>query len=122
GQLPYFMYKTGRYDAELVCYKNNGTYPYLDHEVKGLKLSFISDLGRSLYFEKGILKYLFSSSEKIDVLNLFHFKKDNIAYLLLYKILNPRGIVYVKLDMDILFFKGYNSFFYSRYTLKNLFL
>lgn len=122
GQLPYFMYKTGQYAAELVSYKNDKSYPYLNYEVKGLKLSFIQNLGRFFYFEKGIIKYLFSSSKKIDVLNLFHFKKDNIAYLLLYKALNPKGVAYVKLDMDILFFKDYNSFFYSKYALKNLLL
>jgi len=53
------------------------------------------------------------------VLNLFHFKRDHIIYLLIYKLLNPKGKSYVKLDMDILFFKNYNSFFFSNYQLKN---
>lgn len=122
GQIPYFMYKTGNYEAELVTYRNNLEYPYLENEVRGLKLSFIEDTGRFLYAEKGVLKFLSSSAKRIDVLNLFHFKKDNILYLLVYKIFNPRGIAYVKLDMDLVFFKGYNSFFYSNYRLKNYLL
>ena len=122
GQIPYFMYKTQGYDAELVSYKNNEQYPYLDDEVKGLKLTFIPNLGRFFYFEIGVIKYLLASSGSIDVLNLFHFKKDNLFYLLVYKFLNPKGKSLIKLDIDLLFFKQYNALFYSRYRLKKYFL
>ena len=122
GQLPYFIYKTEGYDAELISYRNNDEYPYLNNEVKGLKLTFIPDKGRFFYFELGILSYLWSFSKSIDVLNLFHFKKDHLLYLLIYKMLNPKGKAYIKLDMDILFFKGYNAFLYSNYRIKNYLL
>ncbi len=122
GQLPYFMYKTEGYDAVLISYRNNEKYPYLNKEVKGLKLNFISDKGRFLYFELGILSYLWTYSKSINVLNLFHFKKDHLLYLLLYKTLNPKGKAYIKLDMDIMFFKDYNAFLYSRYSVKNYLL
>jgi len=122
GQIPYFMYKTEGYDAELISYKNNEEYPYLNKEVKGLKLNFISNKGRLVYFELGILSYLWSFSKSIDILNLFHFKKDHLLYFLLYKTLNPKGKSYIKLDMDILFFKDYNAFLYSKYSLKNYLL
>ncbi len=122
GQLPYFMYKTEGYDAELISYKNNKEYPYLNKEVKGLKLTFIKNKGRLFFFELGILSYLRSFSKSIDVLNLFHFKKDHLLYLFLYKTLNPTGKTYIKLDMDILFFKDYNAFLYSKYSLKNYLL
>jgi hypothetical protein len=122
GQLPYFMHKTEGYDAVLISYKNNEEYPYLNKEVKGLKLTFIPDKGRLFYFELGILSYLWSFSKSINVLNLFHFKKDHLLYLLIYKTLNPKGKAYIKLDMDILFFKDYNAFLYSKYSLKNYLL
>lgn len=122
GQLPYFMYKTEGYDAELICYRNNKDYPYLNEEVKGLKLTFIPDKGRFFYFELGIMAYLWINSKSIDVLNLFHFKKDHLLYLLIYKTLNPKGKAYIKLDMDILFFKDYNTFLYSKYSIKNYLL
>ncbi len=122
GQLPYFMYKTEGYDAQLISYRNNKEYPYLNNEVKGLKLTFIQEKGRIFYFELGILSYLWSFSKSINVLNLFHFKKDHLLYLLIYKTLNPKGKVYIKLDMDILFFKDYNAFLYSKYSLKNYLL
>jgi len=122
GQLPYFMFKTEGYDAELISYKNNEEYPYLNKEVKGLKLTFIPDKGRIFYFELGILSYLWPSSKSINVLNLFHFKKDHLLYLLIYKTLNPKGKAYIKLDMDILFFKDFNAFLYSKYSIKNYLL
>ncbi len=122
GQLPYFMYKTEGYDATLISYKNNVEYPFINNEVNGLKLNFLPNKGRFLYFELGVLYYLFNNSKSIDVLNLFHFKKDNILYLLIYKLVNPKGKAYIKLDMDILFFKNYNAFLFSNYSLKNFIL
>lgn len=122
GQLPYFMYKTEGYDATLISYQNNVEYPFIDQEVNGLKLNFIPNKGRFLYFELGVLYYLFNHSKSIAVLNLFHFKKDHILYLLIYKLVNPKGKAYIKLDMDILFFKNYNAFLFSNYRIKNLIL
>ena len=122
GQLPYFMYKTEGYDATLISYQNNVEYPFIDQEVNGLKLNFIPNKGRFLYFELGVLYYLFNHSKSIAILNLFHFKKDHILYLLIYKLVNPQGKAYIKLDMDILFFKNYNAFLFSNYALKNFIL
>ena len=122
GQLPYFMYKTEGYDATLISYQNNVEYPFIDQEVNGLKLNFIPNKGRFLYFELGVLYYLFNHSKSIAILNLFHFKKDHILYLLIYKLVNPKGKAYIKLDMDILFFKNYNAFLFSNYALKNFVL
>lgn len=122
GQLPYFMFKTEGFHSNLVSYKNSESYSFLNKEVKGLELTFIPKKGRIFYFELGILSYLLSHSKTIDVLNLFHFKKDNFLYFLIYKLLNPKGKSYIKLDMDILFFKKYNSFFFSNYKIKNYFL
>ncbi len=122
GQLPYFMFKTQGYDAELISYKKNEEYPNLNNEVKGLKMKFIPEKGRLFFFELGIVSYLWSFSKSINVLNLFHFKKDHLLYLFLYKTLNPKGKAYIKLDMDILFFKDYNAFLYSKYSIKNYLL
>ncbi len=122
GQIPYFMYKTEGYEASLVCYRNNTEYPYLKNEVKGLKLTFIPNNGRLFYFDIGVVIFLFTSSRSIDVLNLFHFKKDNLFYLLVYKLLNKKGKAIIKLDIDLLFFKQYNALFYSKYPIKNYFL
>lgn len=132
GQIPYHAYKTLGYDATLVSYyftlsggrskgpvkyppkdENviNNDYPYLKSEVNGLKLHFMPDLGRGKFYERSILNYLMSESKKIDILNLFHFSAENIFYTLVYKFKNPKGKVYLKLDIDVDFYKGQKSIF-----------
>lgn len=122
GQIPYFMYKTEGYEGELVTYQNEPDYPFLKDEVKGLKLTFIPNKGKLFLVEWSVIQYLLQNSKGIDVLNLFHFKRENIIYLLIYKFLHPKGKAYIKLDMSILFFRNYNSFFFSNFKLKNYLL
>jgi glycosyltransferase involved in cell wall biosynthesis len=104
GQIPYFMYKMHGYDAKIATYKNNENYPSLDGEVKGLNIDFIKDTGRISFLERGVLKYIRKNAKNIDVLNLYHFSKFTFVYGILYKILNPKGFLFVKLD-------GYNETF-----------
>jgi glycosyltransferase involved in cell wall biosynthesis len=54
---------------------------------------------------------LLKNSLKISVLNLFHFNAENIFYTILYKLLNPAGKVYLKLDIDIPFYEKSAHFF-----------
>ena len=48
---------------------------------------------------KSILRYIWKEGYKADVLNLY-FLKHSILYAILYKLLNPHGFLYVKLDLD----------------------
>jgi glycosyltransferase involved in cell wall biosynthesis len=133
GQLPYHIgkqYNTA--SATLVTYyytlkggRNNGPvamppqdteqqyidYPFLQSEVKGLHLDFLPYRGRGKFYERSVLNYLFKNSAKIDVLNLLHFNAENIFYTLLFKVLHPKGKVYIKLDIDIPFYKNTPYFF-----------
>lgn len=119
GQIPYFMYKIGAYDARLVSYRNGSEYPFVKKEVKGLNLQFIPDKGKLWGIELAVLGYLIRNAKDIDVLNLFHFQRAHALYLFIYKVLNPKGKAYIKLDIDIHFFRKYNSFFFSNFYLKN---
>ena len=51
---------------------------------------------------KGIYyyKYLLKNAKKIDYLIFFHYRIDKIFLILLYKYLNPKGKIYIKLDSD----------------------
>jgi len=90
GQIPHQMYKHFGYDAEIVCHKNEEHYDYLDGELQGLKLKFITS---------SPLCYLLANAKQIDILMLFHVKTESIYATLLYKLLNPKGFVYVKYDL-----------------------
>lgn len=109
GQIPYLMHHYFGYDASIVTYKNNDLYPYLDDEVKGLKLRFIPKvkLGR---YSLSALVYLFFNATKIDVLHLFHHREKTYLNFLMYKWRNPNGIAFLKSDMGLNSIKEYDGF------------
>src|ERR1700743_96850 len=104
--------------------KHYQDYPYLLTEVKDLRLHFLHYKGRGKFFERSVFQYLLKNSGKINVLNLFHFNAENIFYTILYKLLNPWGKVYLKLDINIPFYKGTMHFFNAsgRYGSLKIFL
>ena len=53
---------------------------------------------------KSILRYIWKNAKKIDILNLY-FLKHSILYGIIYKLCNPKGVLYVKLDFNYLNFK-----------------
>lgn len=104
GQIPYFLHKLYGYDSIIVCYKNSEHYHNLKSEVKGLKIDFIDNTNRISFLEKSVLKYIYKNAGQIDVLNLYIFSKFTFVYGILYKMLNPKGFLFLKLD-------GYNETF-----------
>lgn len=132
GQIPYHAYKELGYDSTLVTYYYpietgrsvgaigdppkeektiNRDYPYLKSEVDGLKIHFLTHKGRGKFYEKAVYDYLLTNASSIDVLNLLHFNSENIFYTFLYKLLNPKGKVYLKLDIDISFYEKKRNVF-----------
>lgn len=109
GQIPYFLHKKYGYNSSIVTYKNSAYYKNIETEVKGLKIEFIENTGRINFLERSVLKYIYKNAKHIDVLNLYIFSKFSFAYGILYKMLNPNGFLYLKLD-------GYNETF-ARDTL-----
>lgn len=132
GQIPYQFFKTLGYESTLVSYFYDlqggrkagpwkqpptkkkvieANYPYLKSEVDGLKLHFLANEDRGKFFERSIYTYIKQHAKEIDILNLFHFTSENIFYTLVYKLLHPKGKVYLKLDIDIAFHQNQVSIF-----------
>ena len=125
GIIPYIMYRDYGYDSTLVCFNNSAIYSALEHEVKGLKIEFLAP--ESYQFgkvSKHVLSYLRNNAKQIDILNLYHHTAESMIYALVYRLFNPRGVVYIKLDISIQKFDrqrkqlihplriaGYNLFF-----------
>jgi len=98
GLIPYFIRTLFNEDAELVTYRNDESYPYLDTVVKGAKVTFIKKVfGRQI---DGCI-YLLKNSKKIDVLNIYHLNLSTFLYEIIYKSLNKKGKVYLKLDISM---------------------
>ncbi|MDH6358707.1 glycosyltransferase family 4 protein [Parabacteroides sp. PF5-9] len=125
GMIPYVLYRDYGYDSTLVTFEN-GDYPSLEKEVKGLKLRF---MGKNPGYKIGkasfkVVSFLWKNAKQIDILNLYHTTKETLLYGLIYKLRHPSGILYLKLDLNIDHFKqcltplkkcGY-QFFFSRIT------
>ena len=121
GQIPFFMHKNHGYDSTIVAYKNNESYPNLDAEVKGLKMDFLPKKGRFIFLERAVLQYIKKNAKNIDVLDLYHFSKFTFVYGLLYKKLNPKGILLIKLDAYNETFAEGNVIQHSTNKIKNAF-
>lgn len=103
GMIPFCMYRDYGYDATLVCFPNEENYPALEEEVKGLKISFLKEdreyrLGK---VSLKVLNYIEEHAKEIDVLNLYHNTTETLLYGLFYKMFHPKGILYIKLDINI---------------------
>jgi glycosyltransferase involved in cell wall biosynthesis len=91
-------YKMGQlFDAEAyVASYNNDKYEYIDSYVQGLKLDFIKKRFNNDILD-GIV-FLKSKSKEIDFLQLFHVTLRSVVYASVYKSLNPKGKLFLKLD------------------------
>jgi glycosyltransferase involved in cell wall biosynthesis len=99
GMIPYVLYKELGYESSLACYEN-GSYPYLQNEVKGLKQIFIKK--RFLNDKLNILLFILKNFKKFDILQVYHFSADSLIFLLFFKILKifTSSKTYLKLDSN----------------------
>jgi glycosyltransferase involved in cell wall biosynthesis len=122
GQIPLHLKKDHGIDASLVGYKLNIEYPHLNGAASGLPLSFISPGLQTKYFDFGILTFLLKEATSIDVFNLYHYEPHTFFYGIIYKFLNPKGFLYVKLDNDLRSLEqGKGLYLYGKELVKKLF-
>lgn len=95
GQIPYHLGKKKEINTALVssCIDFKGAYI---SDVPDLKLVNIPLKFRSETLT-GLL-YLLKNATKIDCLNLYHCRRNTYLFACIYKIMNFKGKVYVKLD------------------------
>ncbi len=98
GMIPYILYKNHNYLSYVACY-NNGKYPYLVDEVKGLKIDFINNKFNSEF--ANVLFYILKNCKKIDIIHIFHFSIPKLVLCLIFKFLKfGKGKSYIKLDAN----------------------
>lgn len=99
GMIPYNLYKYHGCHSTIACYKSEDGYSYLNKEVKGLKLEFIERKFNNMVLDAAW--YLMKNAKKIQVLNIYHLSVEKrFIWAWIYKLINPKGIIYLKLDMD----------------------
>lgn len=98
GMIPYYMHKKYKYDSVLACYDQKDGYSYLKCEAKGLQVDFLQPILGNKWL--GVVDYIRKNARDINILNVYHLSlKNSLMWALIYKLLNPLGIVYLKLDM-----------------------
>lgn len=105
GMIPYFMSKEYNMDGVVACYMDSCYNSYGENG-----FSYIEELKDNLEIEKidrktrnktvDGLYYLLKNARKIDVLYIFHLSERSLYWYLMYKLLNPKGKVYLELDAD----------------------
>lgn len=106
GMIPYMLHQLYKVDSYIALYQSNEEYPYLQNEVKGLKLEFIKKYKAGKIIS-GLL-YLLHKGKTIDILNIYHLNLASFVWGGLFHKINRRGKIYLKLDMDI---KGFHAVF-----------
>ncbi|MCP2029202.1 glycosyltransferase involved in cell wall biosynthesis [Flavobacterium sp. HSC-32F16] len=100
GMIPYVLYKEFNYESTVASY-NNGDYPYLETDVKGLKQVFIKQVFKSNFLN--LLNFIFFNFKKFDVLQVYDFSIKQLFLLYIFKVLNfrnPEARVYLKMDVN----------------------
>jgi len=122
GMIPYVLYRDYGYESTLVAFRKNDHFLALENEACGLKMNFIDPdphyrFGKPSY---AVIKYIWKNASKMDVLNLYHNTKETLLYGLIYKMRNTKGVLYIKLDLNVERFEqcltrwkhiGYSFFF-----------
>jgi glycosyltransferase involved in cell wall biosynthesis len=97
GMIPYLLEKKYGYNSIIVGTNEVDNYskPYLDYNVK---TDIVEKYHKSDFLN--VARYIRKNAKDIDVLNIYHMNiKYNLLLILLFKIFNRNGIVYLKLDM-----------------------
>lgn len=102
GQVPIWLKHKFKFDSFLVTSNSEltdqkKTFSTCPHNI-GIKI--IPRIPEVLFFRINVLLYIVRNARRMDVLNLYHFTLHTLVEGALYKLLNRKGILYIKLDAD----------------------
>jgi len=98
GQIPYTMGKLYGYDAYYANADINLNGDYIDDISDGMKIDKFPKWTKN--WKINGLIYILKNGKKIDWLNIYFAGHNSYLWSKAYKLVNPKGHVYVKLDMD----------------------
>ncbi len=107
GMIPFKIHKKYGYKSSIVFHKTEEKFTYHKNAVKGLKLILLPKEGKIFKLDKALLKFLFKHAKSIDILHRLHYSLQTLVYVIIYKILNPKGIAYVTIDNDLSTLKSF---------------
>jgi glycosyltransferase involved in cell wall biosynthesis len=101
GYIPRLLSKQEDLSCEIICYENenNLDIEIIDESVKVKKIR--NRYSNTRFYFLSMMFYMIKNARKINNLMLFHINKGNFWYVFFYKLLNPKGFIYIKFDADI---------------------
>lgn len=110
--VPMYLAEQLGVEMEIVFPKRENNKHYTGY-YRGVKLTPIKSdsnhIDTTFWSERSMTWWLIKNARKADVLFLYWLNKRNIWYCFLYKLLNPKGICYLKVDGEI-WYGSYKSF------------
>ena len=95
GMLPFALGKYCGYDYSIICYDNCA---FDNKDIDKFHLITISQKNSDVV---DFAKYIYIHAKEIDILNLYHItSRRNLLWILIYKLINPKGKIHMKLDAD----------------------
>lgn len=98
GRIPRGVHESGGYEAELVTTRERDIQEHREG-IGELPVRSLDPTGRIGSLERCFLTFLWKHAKRIDILHLMEFKRINFFYGLLYKLRNPKGLLYLKADI-----------------------
>lgn len=109
GQTPQVMASSYGYDSYLVTYNNGDDYEnWRIKYAPNIRVKYLHKSGQNSEF-KDELRFIIKHARQIDVLHMFHMGIQHLICLWIYKILNPKGVSYLRLDIDYPSLKGHSE-------------
>ncbi len=101
--VPFYLGKQLGYNVTIVypLTESNKDFP---SQIRGIKLVPLRFRNRITWFPLwrtwNFYTYLIKHASRIDLFMRFHYNRHSILMTIIYKILNPKGKVYIKMDVD----------------------
>ena len=111
GQIPYVLGKKYKLNTVLVSSRIDMSGENIS-AVKELKLVHVPLILGSIGLT-GVWYILFHAKE-IDWLNIYHAGRKSYSWAKIFKMLNPKGKIYLKLDLDFISCEKYDTDLYER--------
>jgi L-malate glycosyltransferase len=95
GMIANYLSLNFNYDAGLITLPNED-FSNLALLNKEVRLHIINGFFKNQFFNS--ILYLVKNSSKIDIIQFIHLSKQSVFFSIIYKLLNPKGFIYIKLD------------------------
>lgn len=104
GMIPYYLHRLG-YESHFVSFIKPDATDAFQNQIEGVTLHYLGEQKLPRHPQlmmccRKALAFILKFRKSIDILNLYYLKHSMI-YGLFYKLVHPKGCLYVKVDMNV---------------------